>query len=154
METIQHLVIEAKQDNASREALLASLRGAVQDLETPQEAFWRMLVEPHAYGVVRSAIQLRLFELLQKSGTCTADELAQQSDADKLLVVRFMRVLTAMGLVKEVGVQKYENGAGGNVLATDPGLRGALSFMYGTSLTSKETLLMTNTGSMSPPSRP
>jgi hypothetical protein len=127
--SLKDVVAAAKANESTRQQTLASLREAVQELETPHEVFWRMLVEPHAYSVVRTAIQLQLFELLHKSKSLTANDLARESGAEQLLIVRLMRVLVAMGLVKELEVQKYQNAAGGETLATDVGLRGALSFM-------------------------
>jgi hypothetical protein len=138
MEAVQTAIATAKQNEKSRGALLATLRAEILDLETPHEVFWRMLVEPHAYAVVRSGIQLGLFRLLHVEGTVSAEKIAQRTGADKLLVVRLMRVLGAMGIVKEMDVETYTNGPGGKVLAEDAGMSGALSFM---SVTQTHTVL-------------
>lgn len=87
-----------------------------------------MLVEPHGYAVVRSGIKLGIFQALA-NGPKTAEQLSSQLGVETLLLVRLMRVLSGMGIVQEVGVQKYENAAGGKVLAEDAGMTGALSFM-------------------------
>ena len=129
MESLQDLIATAKQDENTRSALLADLRAAVQELETPQEVFWRMLVEPHAFAVVRAAIKLELFQHLHKSGSLSSNQLARCCGADELLVVRLARVLTAMGILKEIGLRQYENAVAGTVLATDIGMRSALNFM-------------------------
>jgi hypothetical protein len=116
-------------DKAARQALAAQLRSALIEVETPQENFWRLTMAPHQFAVVRCAIELKWFIHLL-IGPKTAHELAELSGADHLLVVRFMRVLNATGMIKEVGVQKYENMPAAKVLAVAPGPRGALSFMY------------------------
>lgn len=115
-------------DRAARQALAAQLRSALNEVETPQENFWRLTMAPHQFAVVRSAIELKWFVHLL-DGPKTAHELAELSGADRLLVVRFMRVLSATGMIKEVGIQKYENMPAAKVLAVNAGPRGALSFM-------------------------
>jgi hypothetical protein len=140
MEAVQTAIAAAKQNQDSRGALLATLRSEIQDLETPHDVFWRMLVEPHAYAVVRSGIQLGLFRLLHVEGTLSAANIAQRTGADKLIVVRLMRVLSAMGIINETDVEMYANGPGGKVLAEDAGMSGALSFM---SVVQTHTLLLT-----------
>lgn len=129
-EALADAIATANRAPQARQALAAALRSAVQELETPQENFWRMTMAPHQLAVVRSAIELHLFERLL-DGPRTATELAESTGANLLLLIRFMRVLSATGMVKEVGVQKYEIAAGGRALAQNPGVKGAVSFMYG-----------------------
>lgn len=128
-ETLTNAVAGTNGDRAARQALAAQLRSALNEVETPQENFWRLTMAPHQFAVVRSAIELKWFNHLL-DGPKTANELADLSGADHLLVVRFMRVLSATGMIKEVGVQRYENLPAAKVLAVNAGPRGALSFMY------------------------
>jgi predicted transcriptional regulator len=130
MEFLTQLVAGAKQDEHSRQALLSSLRCAVQELEQPQDIFWRMILEPQAYAVLRCATELQLFQLLQGHTVTTAAELAERSGAEVLLITRFMRVLAAMGIVTEVGVQQYANAPPGELLATQPVMCGVLNHTY------------------------
>ena len=127
-ESLANAIAASNGDRPARQALAAQLRAALNEVETPQENFWRLTMAPHQFAVVRSAIELKWFIHLL-DGPKTAHQLAELSGADYLLVVRFMRVLSATGMVKEVGVQKYENLPAGKVLAVNAGPRGALSFM-------------------------
>lgn len=128
MQTINAAIGTAGNDEARRLALKDALQSALSQVETPHERFWRMLVEPNGYAVVRSGIKLGIFKALA-DGPKTAEQLASQLGVETLLLVRLMRVLSGMGIVQELGVQKYENAAGGKVLAEDAGMAGALSFM-------------------------
>lgn len=127
-EVLANAINSTNGDKSARQALASTLRSAIMEVETPQENFWRLTMAPHQFAVVRSAIELDLFKFLL-DGPKTSMELSEASGADELLVIRFMRVLSATGMVKEVGVQKYENAAGGKALAENAGPRGALSFM-------------------------
>lgn len=57
---------------------------------------------------MRVAIDLRLFEILSESRDClTANSLAKQSGAEELLVIHILRVLSAIGFVREIGPQNF-----------------------------------------------
>lgn len=127
-QTLNASIASATGDEAHRLALKDALQAALRQVETPHEMFWRMLVEPHGYAVVRTGIALGIFQALV-AGPKTAKELGSQLGAETLLVIRLMRVLSGLGIVREVAVQTYENAAAGKVLAGDAGMTGALSFM-------------------------
>jgi DNA-binding IclR family transcriptional regulator len=53
-------------------------------------------------------------------GPLTATELAQQTEADRWLIVRLMRAATAWGLIKEIGPETYQATPASFVLAAPP----------------------------------
>jgi hypothetical protein len=83
---------------------------------------------PHKYAVLRAAMEMNLFGLLSK-GPATAQELADGSGAEKLLVVRIMRVLAAMNVVKETKLETYENHGAAKAIVNDVHQEGAVKFM-------------------------
>lgn len=121
-------------DSNFKDELKTLLRGTLRKLETPGERIWEMMFYPHQTAVVRAAIEMRLFHSLAEAsqGGLTVDELADRvpgGDADDLLVARLLRMLAGMGVVKEVGLQKYENDVVGETLARDVQLEGGIKFM-------------------------
>jgi hypothetical protein len=63
----------------------------------------------HRQAAIRTAIDMGLFLALldTEEGGITAQELAEKTKADEILVTRIMRVVTATGYAKETGVRHY-----------------------------------------------
>ncbi|KAH0848344.1 Demethylsterigmatocystin 6-O-methyltransferase [Fonsecaea pedrosoi] len=79
-------------------------RIASETVNASQEAT-RIAFMPWLNAVVRTALELDLFNLLGQS--TTASELAQKTGADVTLIVRLMRVLTGFHIVAELGEETY-----------------------------------------------
>lgn len=56
---------------------------------------------------VRVADDLKLFDLLAEESPQTAQQLAETSNAEELLVIRIMRVLVGMGMAAQVDKTSY-----------------------------------------------
>ncbi|KAJ5620511.1 hypothetical protein N7510_004495 [Penicillium lagena] len=67
-------------------------------VETPTETILRLIYQPPANAALRTAVDLRIFPLLAKNEVLSATELAISTGADRGLIIRLMRVMTALGL--------------------------------------------------------
>ncbi|MDI1488689.1 MAG: hypothetical protein OHK93_007965 [Ramalina farinacea] len=119
------------QDTMARKTLLTELRKLNVELESPMDSIMRYVFQPHQNAMIRTAIDLGLFELVrprEKNGT-GAQELAGETGAEQSLIgvcsslqknpvskpdlraentsVRVMRVLVTMGIISEFGEQRY-----------------------------------------------
>ncbi|KAJ9614054.1 hypothetical protein H2200_002190 [Cladophialophora chaetospira] len=115
-----------------KNGLKTLLQQTLRKLETPGERIWEYMFYPHYAAVVRAGIEMRLFHSLAE-GAATVEELTDRvpgGDADDLLVARLLRMLAGMGVVTEVGLQKYANAAVGETLAKDVHLEGGMKFMF------------------------
>ncbi|KAH7303153.1 S-adenosyl-L-methionine-dependent methyltransferase [Rhexocercosporidium sp. MPI-PUGE-AT-0058] len=87
------------------------LMQAIQKLsrvaESPAERLKRILYQLVQNSIVRLAVEMGLPPALVEAKEMSAYELAVKCGADKLLVVRVMRVLAAMDMVDEIGEEQY-----------------------------------------------
>jgi hypothetical protein len=119
----------------SQGVLKTLLRDTLDKLVTPAERLWDIMFYPHQNAVIRAAIEMGIFHSLaskDNKGGLTIEELALKvpdSGADTILVARVMRMLAGMGIVKEVGMDRYENSSVGELLANDIYLEGGMKFM-------------------------
>ncbi|QSZ28599.1 hypothetical protein DSL72_003098 [Monilinia vaccinii-corymbosi] len=98
----------SKGENDRRKALRIA-KDLVASLQTPHELAYETSFLPAYSACCRAAIHLGLFEAISKSeGPITASDLATQTGSQHLLVVRLLRVITGLGLVLEVGLEKYQ----------------------------------------------
>ncbi|KAL4882686.1 S-adenosyl-L-methionine-dependent methyltransferase [Aspergillus karnatakaensis] len=88
-------------------ALIDQLRLAV---ETPTETALRLIYQPPQNAALRTAIDLGIFELLVSQGArgLSASELSTYTGAEKSLIVRLMRVATALGFCANPSHEVYE----------------------------------------------
>jgi len=129
-ESLQTDIVTFSSNDDDKNALKEVLRKALHSITPPGEQLWDIMFYPHQYAVVRTAIELRIFHLLSIK-QATAEELADKSGADKLLIVRLMRVLVGMHVVRETSVETYENTGVAEMLATNKSFEGGLKFMCG-----------------------
>ncbi len=81
-----------RSDEDAQNKLLGVTRKATAMVEAPSETIWRLLFIPIASASIRTAIEMGLFEALDKSDRPqTAADLAKVTGGDKLLIVRFLR---------------------------------------------------------------
>ncbi|KAH8594262.1 putative O-methyltransferase [Bisporella sp. PMI_857] len=84
------------------------LNNYATSLESPPEFIWRMIMEPHKSASVRTALEMGVIDAISSSnGPTTSADLANATNADKQLIVRVLRPLTAMKIVDEVGIETY-----------------------------------------------
>ncbi|KAL2870602.1 S-adenosyl-L-methionine-dependent methyltransferase [Aspergillus lucknowensis] len=69
-------------------------------VETPTETVLRLIYQPPQNAALRTVIDLGIFDLLVSKGQCglSACELSAHTAAERGLIVRLMRVVTALGL--------------------------------------------------------
>ncbi|KAA6411723.1 MAG: hypothetical protein FRX48_05004 [Lasallia pustulata] len=100
---------EIANDNARVQALEAAKK-LVATLEKPEEVVMRYAFELGSHRMaLRLGIDLGLFHILveQNGKPVSAAELAERSRAELLLIVRIMRVISAIGFAAEAHEQSY-----------------------------------------------
>ncbi|KAI1427702.1 S-adenosyl-L-methionine-dependent methyltransferase [Xylaria sp. FL1777] len=98
----------ASGDEASRKQMLEAARQVAGMLETPLDTIWRMIMSPHAPAALMTLIKAGVIQEITKSDSpTTADHLSTTTGAEKLLIVRLLRPLAALGFVKEVCAEQY-----------------------------------------------
>ncbi|KAK6607355.1 hypothetical protein H4I95_05004 [Botrytis cinerea] len=91
-----------------KQGLLSAAKQLVDKLEGPETGIWKVVFGPQANATLRSAIEIRIFEVFEDNNEPrNADQLARQTGAEKLLLVRIMRALTSVGIFTEVGEETY-----------------------------------------------
>ncbi|PYH91832.1 S-adenosyl-L-methionine-dependent methyltransferase [Aspergillus ellipticus CBS 707.79] len=103
VEDIKQAALQEQGPNPSAQShfrllgLIDELRLAV---ETPTETVLRLIYQPPQNAALRTVMDLGIFPLLMESGKCglSAVELASKTGAERGLIVRLMRVMTALGL--------------------------------------------------------
>ncbi|KAJ5923775.1 S-adenosyl-L-methionine-dependent methyltransferase [Penicillium verhagenii] len=106
---VQKLAAEESSGNKDAHAdLLKAIRELQLAAETPLETTSRLNFQILQNIAVRVAIEYRFLHLLVEHGSpVSAATLAQETGSDLLLIIRIMRVLTAIGLCDEVDAQLY-----------------------------------------------
>ncbi|EAW14278.1 putative O-methyltransferase [Aspergillus clavatus NRRL 1] len=86
--------------------LIDQLRGAV---ETPTETILRLIYQPPQNAALRTVVDMGIFPLLVDSGETgvSAGELAKRIGAEKELIVRLMRIVSALGLCSNPELEVY-----------------------------------------------
>jgi len=99
-------------------------------LETPVETIWRMIMSPHQASSLMTVIQMGIVpSIVENKKPVTAGELAKKSGAEKLLIVRMMRPLTALGIFKETDEETYTSAPISQTLMA-PALMGGFTYMF------------------------
>ncbi|KIY03531.1 uncharacterized protein Z520_00222 [Fonsecaea multimorphosa CBS 102226] len=91
--------------NQVREQIWSTATRIASETVNPSQQATLISFMPWLNAVVRTALELDLFNLLGQS--TTASELAQKAGADVTLIVRIMRVLTGFHIVSELGEETY-----------------------------------------------
>ncbi|KAI0098505.1 putative O-methyltransferase [Daldinia grandis] len=98
-------------DNNTRLELAEAARGLVRALETPRETMIKHCwAQPSTMTAITTGVDLGLFKAMAEEGSSsrTSAELACAVGADPDLIARFLRHLSAMGYVEEVGINEYQ----------------------------------------------
>lgn len=109
---VEDIKLLASSPDASSAQSHFRLLGLVDQLklavETPTETALRLIYQPPQNAALRTVIDLGLFQLLVKHPDGrSAKDLAVHSGAERALVVRLMRVMTALGLCASYEPEVY-----------------------------------------------
>ncbi|KAH7309198.1 S-adenosyl-L-methionine-dependent methyltransferase [Stachybotrys elegans] len=128
IKTAQHVL--GNQDEAGRKQMFGTVMQALSMLESPLDTVWRIIMSPHAPSALMALIKAGVIQEIAKSEhPLSANDLANTSGAEKLLIVRLLRPLTALGIVREVGQETYAPTAITKTLV-DRALLGGYQFMF------------------------
>ncbi|KAI0473122.1 S-adenosyl-L-methionine-dependent methyltransferase [Xylariaceae sp. FL0804] len=115
-------VLASGDDNA-RKQMFGTVMQAMAMLESPLDT-------PHAPSALMALIKAGVMQEIAKSDTSlSADDLAKATGADRLLIVRLLRPVNALGFVKEVAPEEYSPTTLTKTLV-DRALLGGFQFMY------------------------
>ncbi|KAL9052380.1 MAG: hypothetical protein Q9206_004329 [Seirophora lacunosa] len=97
-------------NNAKHAEILADISRLQLSLETPSETIYRIGYQTWQNACVRIALELGVFDTLaaKQEAPVSIQELASTHGADALFLVRIMRVIVALGLCAETGVEEYK----------------------------------------------
>ncbi|KAJ5720455.1 O-methyltransferase [Penicillium malachiteum] len=106
---VQRLAAEESGNKDSHADLLRAIRELQLAAETPLETTSRMNFQITQNIAIRVAIEHQFLHVLvaHDGKAVSATELAEETGSDLLLIIRVMRVLTAVGLCDELGNQLY-----------------------------------------------
>ncbi|KAJ5093722.1 hypothetical protein N7456_009583 [Penicillium angulare] len=107
---VQRLAVEESSGNKDAHAeLLKAIHELQLAAETPLETTSRLNFQIMQNISIRVAIEHQFLHVLvaQDGNPVSATELAKETGSDLLLIIRIMRVLSAIGLCDEVGNQLY-----------------------------------------------
>ncbi|KAF3020079.1 hypothetical protein E8E14_002359 [Neopestalotiopsis sp. 37M] len=90
-----------------RVAALAKVTKLVAALEKSEDASLKFAYMPGAWMAIRTLVDLKVFHILSENRSLSVYELAQKTEADVLLLTRFLRVLAALEYVSETRVEYY-----------------------------------------------
>ncbi|KAI0544971.1 S-adenosyl-L-methionine-dependent methyltransferase [Xylaria curta] len=120
----------ASHDDAARKQMLDTAMKVTAMLEAPLDTVWRMIMSPHAPAALMTLIKAGVVQEIAKSdSSISADQLASVSGADKLLIVRLLRPLNALGFVNETKQEEYAPTPITKILV-DRALLGGYQFMF------------------------
>ncbi|KAL2784396.1 S-adenosyl-L-methionine-dependent methyltransferase [Aspergillus keveii] len=103
----------------SRLQVIQKCQSIIESLQDPRMVAMETLTSVVMYPCIAVLNRLDIFKRLT-IGPLTATELAQQTEADRWLIVRLMRAATAWGLIKEIGPETYQATPASFVLAAPP----------------------------------
>jgi len=133
---IQHILTASKDlvlhKLGARERLVTLARSLIATLETPSERIFRLaFAEPANFALVRTAVDLQVFETLKNAGSTpvTVSALAKPANADPVFVHRLMRHLAAMDIVHEASANEFTSTGFTNALTEDR-FRGGIIYTY------------------------
>ncbi|KAL3479375.1 S-adenosyl-L-methionine-dependent methyltransferase [Aspergillus californicus] len=109
-------------------SLIDQLRLAV---ETPTETVLRLIYQPPQNAALRTVVDMGIFDLLMGAGErgISACQLSAYTNAERCLIVRLMRVVTALGLCASPEPEVYKPNSKTGVL-TQPTGRDGIRCIY------------------------
>lgn len=115
-------------DETSRLQLQDNLRGAAENMETPNDTMLRLFNASLEVAVVKVGCDLGLFKALAATkGSLSIDDFSVRHGADPLLLERLFRYLASVRMITETGKGQYAANQTTSTLA-DPSIEGALNY--------------------------
>ncbi|KAI0886762.1 S-adenosyl-L-methionine-dependent methyltransferase [Annulohypoxylon maeteangense] len=106
IEAVQNVL--ASKDETARKQMLGTTMQAMAMLEAPVDAIWKLIMSPHAPSALMTLIKAGVIQEIAKTDSpSSADKLAQATGADRLLIVRLLRPVSAIGVVEETSQEEY-----------------------------------------------
>lgn len=116
-------------DERSRLQLQDNLRGAAENIETPNDTMLRLFNANLEVAVAKAGCDLGLFKALAATnGSISVDKFATQTSADPVLLERLFRYLASVRMITETGKGQYKANQTSLTLA-DPSIEGSLHYM-------------------------
>ncbi|KAL4997486.1 S-adenosyl-L-methionine-dependent methyltransferase [Aspergillus recurvatus] len=107
---LQHLAprLSNEEDHGARRECLRISKALTAELEHPENVALDMAHSPMIALCARIAVDLGLFEHIDQHGPVTSEALAKVSGAEESLIVRILRLLSAVHFVKEAALRTWE----------------------------------------------
>ncbi|KAF2108278.1 O-methyltransferase [Lophiotrema nucula] len=106
-QSLSVLVADPNLSEGKRVELLDRIKKLAAVLERPEDVLTKLAFSPSQFMTARVATELKLFDVIVRQGKVNSEELAETTGANKVLIERLLRVLTASGMVDEAGVSTY-----------------------------------------------
>ncbi|KAJ5654443.1 hypothetical protein N7490_001446 [Penicillium lividum] len=118
-------------EESERRQLLQACDKLKNQLETPLDIVARLVFSGHQAIALRLGVDLKLFDAIaakvgRPDGSVKIDELAEETGAEPLLIMRIMRFLAAMSVIKEVCPGSYTSKPLATALVSSSPLSAAL----------------------------
>ncbi|CAG8961995.1 hypothetical protein HYFRA_00014103 [Hymenoscyphus fraxineus] len=95
-------------DEAGRKAILDSLRDLQYSIEKPEDTMQRVIHMHLVLSTIRLGLDLKLFNILVDSNRpLSLQELALKTQADPALLGRILRMLSSLGIIKEMDEEEF-----------------------------------------------
>ncbi|KAF4986548.1 hypothetical protein F66182_16815, partial [Fusarium sp. NRRL 66182] len=107
-------LIQSSQDGSNNAGAIAAAKqklGAISQVTLgtvlgPAFSVMGFTLQPQAYAAVRIAIDLNVFEIVDKP--TELDELAQKTGADPIILQRILRAISSIGYLKQTAITTWE----------------------------------------------
>ncbi|KAL8801767.1 MAG: hypothetical protein Q9182_004239 [Xanthomendoza sp. 2 TL-2023] len=118
-------------DERSRLKLQDSLRGAAENMETPNDTMLRLFNANLEVTVTKIGCDLGLFKQLaaDPEASVTVEQFAKKSGGDPMMLERLFRYLASVRMVTETGKGEYRANQVSMTLA-DPSIEGSLHYIF------------------------
>jgi len=96
-------------DPILRAKVISTIRQTNSLVASPADKVAQLMLEnPNEASVVHTAADLGIFSSIHKAGPLTVGGIAEATGADKALITRLARTLSAVGALQEVGGNKFD----------------------------------------------
>ncbi|KAL8832258.1 MAG: hypothetical protein Q9170_004946 [Blastenia crenularia] len=121
---VRQAIAVPTQSNADRAQLIANISRLQLAVESPLETIYRIGHQSWQNACVRIALDLGIFDTLVGKDGLPLDiqVLASTCDSDPVFLGRIMRVIVALGLCAELGIEEYQANAKTKMMTTSQGI--------------------------------
>ncbi|KAI4168723.1 MAG: hypothetical protein LQ343_006159 [Gyalolechia ehrenbergii] len=124
VERLRNALATPDSSSANHAELLADISRLQLVVENPLDTIYRIGHQTWQNACVRIALELGVFDIMVAKGEDQVDgqDLALACGADAVFLVRIMRVVVALGLCTEVGVDKYRANSKTTIMTIPQGI--------------------------------